>query len=78
MHRYQHWAECEALQLDVACVDLGSDDAVKHWAERTEFTHGVPDIVITVRTQTAILCLLMLEHHTSLSFFCIATITLIV
>jgi hypothetical protein len=33
----------------VACVDLGSDAQVKDWVERTEFTHGVPDILITVR-----------------------------
>jgi len=45
--RYQHWAECEALQLDVARVDLGSDADVRRWSERVEFTHGVPDVVIT-------------------------------
>jgi NAD(P)-dependent dehydrogenase (short-subunit alcohol dehydrogenase family) len=45
--RYQHWAECEALQLDVARVNLGDDDEVRAWQERVEFTHGVPDILVT-------------------------------
>ena len=45
--RYQHWAECEALQLDVARVNLGDDDEVRAWRDRVEFTHGVPDVLVT-------------------------------
>ena len=43
----QHWAECDAMQLDVSRVDLADDAEVKAWKDRVEFTFGVPDVLIT-------------------------------
>ena len=43
----QHWAECDAMQLDVERVDLADDAEVKAWKDRVEFTFGVPDVLIT-------------------------------
>ena len=43
----QHWAECDAMQLDVSRVNLADDAEVKAWKDRVEFTFGVPDVLIT-------------------------------
>ena len=45
--RMQHWADCDAMQLDISKVDLSNDTEVKAWQNRVEFTHGVPDMLIT-------------------------------